>query len=146
MKLVQNGFFHTPDSWPELEEWIGRHGSEDQIHLFTAAGMAWNLAVKLQDEPEPGDKTPRTADGHPVYPGMKVYVMSPFSIEKLHEATIYCVLSGETKNVPYWCVLEENRYFDGEHWDDGNTESINWVFADEQACRDAVAKREAKED
>lgn len=48
-KLESHGLFHTPASAKELENWIERHNAEDRIHLYTAAGMAWNLAVKLHD-------------------------------------------------------------------------------------------------
>ena len=41
---------HTPDNWEEIMEWIHRHAPEDRAHLVTAAGMAWNLAVKAQQE------------------------------------------------------------------------------------------------
>ena len=47
--LKQIGLFHTPKDWDELMSWIHQHNAEDQAHLTTAAGMAWNLAVRITD-------------------------------------------------------------------------------------------------
>lgn len=54
MKLKYINMFNTPEDWPALQDWIERHLPEDRAHLYTAACMAWNLAVYLQDMPEPG--------------------------------------------------------------------------------------------
>ena len=43
--IEQQNMFHTPKTWNELEAWIQAHNSEDRIHLYTAAMMAWNLAA-----------------------------------------------------------------------------------------------------
>lgn len=52
MELKPLGLFNTPDSWQVIEDWIMRHAPEDRIHLWTAAGMAWNLAAELTKETE----------------------------------------------------------------------------------------------
>ena len=45
--------FHTPESWKEVADWIEAHPREDRVHLYTAAGMTWNLAVAVtQSETE----------------------------------------------------------------------------------------------
>ena len=41
------GLFHTPENWAYIEDWIERHNQEDRGHLWTVAGMTWNLAAKL---------------------------------------------------------------------------------------------------
>jgi len=46
MAIKKLGFVNTPDDWEALEAWIAKHPSEDRVHLWTAAGMAWNLAVQ----------------------------------------------------------------------------------------------------
>ena len=46
MAIKKLGLFNTPDDWATLEAWIAKHPSEDRVHLWTAAGMAWNLAVQ----------------------------------------------------------------------------------------------------
>jgi hypothetical protein len=76
-------------------------------------------------------RIPQTADGQIIYPGMPVFICEPYSIEKFSKATVYCVIG---ENNQYYCILEENRYFDGEHWNDGNTEHVSRVFADCQEC------------
>ncbi len=80
-------------------------------------------------------KVPKTADGFPIYPGMPVFICSPYSTKKSYKATIYNVGYGEASvNNDYFCVLVENRYFDGEYWNDGNTEHVSKIFADETEC------------
>jgi hypothetical protein len=76
-------------------------------------------------------KIPQTADGQIIYPGMSVFICQPYSKEKFSKATVYCVIGSDNQ---YYCILEENRYFDGEYWDDGNTEHTCRVFADCQEC------------
>lgn len=39
--------FHTPQDWAYIEAWIERHPPADRAHLWTAAGMTWNLATTL---------------------------------------------------------------------------------------------------
>ena len=48
--IKPHNFFHTPESWDEVERWIELHPKEDRIHLLTAAMMTWNLAVKTVNE------------------------------------------------------------------------------------------------
>lgn len=43
-------FFHTPENWNEIEQWIDAHPKQDRIHLYTAAVMAWNLAAKMTNK------------------------------------------------------------------------------------------------
>jgi hypothetical protein len=76
-------------------------------------------------------KIPQTADGQIIYPGMSVFICKPYSEEKFRIATVYCVIGEDNQ---YYCVLKEDRYFDGEHWNDGNTEHTCRVFADCQEC------------
>ena len=43
--------FATPDDQDALARWIESHPPCDRLHLYTAAGMAWNLACQtLEDE------------------------------------------------------------------------------------------------
>jgi hypothetical protein len=49
MQIKPMGLFNTPQDWKVIEEWIMAHPKEDQMHLWTAAGMAWNLAAKLTE-------------------------------------------------------------------------------------------------
>jgi len=48
--LKPHNFFHTPESWDEVERWIEQHPQEDRIHLYTAAIMTWNLAAKITNK------------------------------------------------------------------------------------------------
>jgi len=41
---------HTPESWDELMDWINIHNTDQRSHLVIAAGMAYNLAIKLTIE------------------------------------------------------------------------------------------------
>lgn len=88
-------------------------------------------------------RIPMTADGKIIYPGMTVYVVESFSAEKISVATIYSVIG---RNCYYSCILEENRYFDGEYWNDGNLEHTSRVYADKEKCLAAVNKIEEEED
>ena len=45
--LTPSPMFHTPDEWKEVVDWIEAHPPEDRIHLWTAAGMTWNLAASI---------------------------------------------------------------------------------------------------
>tara|TARA_R100000951_G_scaffold108976_1_gene105632 strand:- start:16510 stop:16668 length:159 start_codon:yes stop_codon:yes gene_type:complete len=47
MKLEPMGIISTPESWKQLSDWIEAHAPEERAHLWTAAGMAWNLAAEL---------------------------------------------------------------------------------------------------
>lgn len=47
MQIKPMGLFNTPESWKVIEDWIMAHPPEDRMHLWTAAGMAWNLAAEL---------------------------------------------------------------------------------------------------
>jgi hypothetical protein len=94
-----------------------------------------DLQISAMTDP----KIPRTADGQIIYPGMSVFICKAYSIEKFSKATVYCVFGGDNQ---YYCVLQENRYFDGEYWDDGNTEHVSCVFADCQQCLIAAHKIE----
>jgi len=53
MKIKAEEMFHTPEDWDELMNWIERHNRDDRAHLVTAAIMAWNLAAKITNPPEP---------------------------------------------------------------------------------------------
>jgi hypothetical protein len=78
---------------------------------------------------------PCTADGHVIYPGMVVFVCSPYSTVKSHKVTIYSVGDGESsEGNNYSCVISENRYYNGEYWEEGNTESVCVMYADETEC------------
>jgi|TARA_B110000211_G_scaffold159705_1_gene180823 hypothetical protein len=45
--LEKHGMFNTPDDLAAIESWINLHPKEERIHLYTAAYMAWNLAVEI---------------------------------------------------------------------------------------------------
>lgn len=45
------GLFRTPEDWSYIEAWIERHPAEDRAHLWTAAGMTWNLATSIPKTP-----------------------------------------------------------------------------------------------
>lgn len=47
MNIQPIGMIHTPESWKQLEDWIEAHEPSERAHLWTAAGMAWNLAAQL---------------------------------------------------------------------------------------------------
>ena len=95
------------------------------------------LSVLPAITPMTDSKIPQTADGQIIYPGMPGFICEPYSIEEFRKATIYCVLRHGNH---YCCVLDEDRYFDGEYWNDGNTEALNRVFADRDQCLIAVRK------
>jgi hypothetical protein len=40
-------FFHTPETFSAIEDWIEAHASGEQAHLATAAMMAWNYALEF---------------------------------------------------------------------------------------------------
>lgn len=48
MKIKSIELFHTPTDWDELMAWINGHNGAERPHILTAAGMAWNLAAKVQ--------------------------------------------------------------------------------------------------
>ena len=52
MQIKPMGLFNTPESWKAIEDWIMAHSPEDRMHLWVAAGMAWNLAAELTKEEE----------------------------------------------------------------------------------------------
>lgn len=52
VSLKAYDLFATPKDWAAIQNWIERHPKEDQIYLWTAACMAWNLAAKLTAENE----------------------------------------------------------------------------------------------
>ena len=64
--LQQQALFAVPHNQEELTAWIERHSPEERIHLYTAAGMAWNLASKFVDrfleEQEAGTSDEQEAD------------------------------------------------------------------------------------
>ena len=45
--LTKHALFNTPDNLAALDNWIHLHPPEERIHLYTAAYMAWNLAVEI---------------------------------------------------------------------------------------------------
>lgn len=74
------------------------------------------------------DKIPKTADGKIIFPGMKVFICSPYSNKKTYPATIHHVEIGNE------CFLIENQYFNGEWWEDGNTENASNLYESESEC------------
>lgn len=48
--IKPNNFFHTPESWDEVERWIDAHPKEARVILYTAAVMTWNLAAKITNK------------------------------------------------------------------------------------------------
>jgi hypothetical protein len=97
-------------------------------------------------------KIPRTVDGEIIYPGMTVYICSPYAINNVDRATVYSVIADEGNKINndyrYWCVLAENRYYNsrGGCWEDGNTEIITRLFANYDECRNAAIKKQRYED
>ena len=49
-KLSRQGMVATPESTKFLGEYISRFSGSEAVVAFTCAGMAWNLACKLQEE------------------------------------------------------------------------------------------------
>jgi hypothetical protein len=47
--LGEQGLFYAPDDNAYIERWIEKHPMQDRLHLYTAAGMTWNLASKLTE-------------------------------------------------------------------------------------------------
>lgn len=89
-------------------------------------------------------KIPRTADGEIIYPGMPVFIVEAFSIERVSKGTVYCVLKcGENE---YDCVIEEERFYDGYSWNDGNTEHTSRVFSDYDKCNEFAKRLELEEE
>lgn len=88
------------------------------------------------------DKIPKTKDGHIIYPNMPVYICRPYTTVQIEKATVYCVLADDWvgSTTGYYCVLVERRYYNGEYWEDGNTESTSVLFFNEAECL-----KEAKE-
>ena len=59
MRIKSVELFHTPKNLDELIDWIERHSIEDRAHLWTVAGMTWNLAVSIANKEEKdNDGTP----------------------------------------------------------------------------------------
>jgi len=52
MAIEKLGFVNTPDDWEAIEAWIDKHPREDRVHLWVAAGMAWNLAIQQSTNKE----------------------------------------------------------------------------------------------
>lgn len=53
MVIKKVEIFHTPKDQEELVAWIDLHSSDERAHLWTAAMMAWNLAVQtVENEDE----------------------------------------------------------------------------------------------
>jgi hypothetical protein len=79
---------------------------------------------------------------------MTVYICTPYAIDDVDCATVYCVIADEdnkkNNNYRYWCVLDENRYYNSrrECWEDGDTEIITRLFANYDECRNAAIKIE----
>lgn len=83
------------------------------------------------------DRLPRTADNHIIYPGMPIFICSPYSIEKAIPKTIHHVEGDNgqsSESNQYWCVFNEDRYFNYEYWEDGNMEHVSIIFADKEEC------------
>ena len=83
------------------------------------------------------DRLPLTADGNIIYPGMPVFVCSPYSIEKAISKTVHHVESEDGKystSNNYWCVMNEDRVYNDEYWDDGNTVHVSRVFVNKESC------------
>ena len=48
--ITKMALFATPKNIEALQDWIEAHPPEERVHLWTAAGMAWNLAAELANE------------------------------------------------------------------------------------------------
>jgi hypothetical protein len=85
------------------------------------------------------DKIPLTVDGEIIYPNMTLYFRSPYSIEKFHTGTVYSVVfekwgTSEVQSDYYYIIINENRHYNGEWWEDGNTEHISIAYANKEIC------------
>lgn len=85
------------------------------------------------------NKLPLTVDGEIIYPGMMLYFREPYSIEKFYTGTVYAVLvetwaPNQNPLDYYYIILNENRHYNGEWWEDGNTEHISIAYADKEIC------------
>lgn len=47
VRLLPQGFFHTPASYEELSAWVEKHPAGERIHLYTAITMYQNLICEL---------------------------------------------------------------------------------------------------
>lgn len=47
VRLLPQGFFHTPASYEELSGWVERHAPAERVHLYTAITMYQNLICEL---------------------------------------------------------------------------------------------------
>lgn len=82
-------------------------------------------------------RLPRTADNHIIYPGKSVFLCYPYSIPKAIPKTVHHIEGDDghfSKSNHYWCAFNENRYFDNDHWEDGNLEHVSIVFANKKKC------------
>jgi hypothetical protein len=47
--------FATPESMKKLAAWIELHPPENRMAIWTAAGMAWNLACEIANNESTGE-------------------------------------------------------------------------------------------
>lgn len=47
ISIGPQGFFHTPESWSELNDWLENLSGSERAMATTAAVMAWNLAARF---------------------------------------------------------------------------------------------------
>lgn len=50
--IQSNQLFATPNDMESLMAWVEAHTGSERVVAATAAGMAWNLAIKLLDDQE----------------------------------------------------------------------------------------------
>jgi hypothetical protein len=92
------------------------------------------------------DKLPKTADGELIYPGMLLFLVKPFSIEKYSEFQVYGIILDEdfpTSGNQFFII--ENRY--RQVCDDcGNPSRMeewpNRLWADKEKCLQKVKEIE----
>lgn len=91
------------------------------------------------------DFIPKTADGEAIHPGMEVWLCSPYSTVKAFKVTVYSIHGDDGKPSScnnYDCAIKENRYFDGENWQDGNFEHVSRLYHNKNKCLEAAKLKE----
>ncbi|MBB76570.1 MAG: hypothetical protein CMJ75_18855 [Planctomycetaceae bacterium] len=86
----------------------------------------------------PFEAVPKTGDGFPIYPGMPVFVASPFSTKKVYEDVVHFVdQDGEVVLKSSW--VEDDGYDCSKAIDWEKTDRVFWY---ESRALEAVAKIE----
>lgn len=78
---------------------------------------------------------PTTADGHPLYPGMPVYICVPFSTNKYYTDIIHS-FEKDDESGEHFIILKGRRFFNEycRLWEEGNTEHTSRIFFEKEKC------------